>query len=213
MSILAAHAQFQSADRAENARVAAKKLGEELAGVRPSHVVYFAARNYEHAVLARAMRDAFPGAVTFGCSSAGEIVNEQLFRNSVSAMAFSHGTFDFFAAALIPRLTADGKPTDIREAVGAALAGFGKRLGREISSLDYTKYVGLVLADGIKYFIEPVVDRISDLTTIPFIGGLAADDARFLDTPVYLDGRAVNDAALLLLLAPSGKFGLLKTQG
>ncbi|MDR1521169.1 MAG: FIST C-terminal domain-containing protein, partial [Planctomycetota bacterium] len=40
-----------------------------------------------------------------------------------------------------------------------------------------------------------------------------ADDARFLDTPVYLDGRAVNDAALLLLLAPSGKFGLLKTQG
>src|SRR5690606_27093957 len=72
--------------------------------------------------------------------------------------------------------------------------------------------VGMVFHDGMSGLEEAVMDRLGDLTNVPFVGGSAGDDARFETTHVFLDGEARTGASLLLLLTPPGPYRILKTQ-
>ncbi|MDR2392361.1 MAG: FIST C-terminal domain-containing protein [Planctomycetota bacterium] len=213
MTFATALVQFNSPDRAENARAAAEAIRNKLTGIDPVQVCFFAGKNYEHTVLAAAVQDAFPGAVTFGCSSSGELEGVRMTRNSVSAMAFGKDVFGLFEPVLISRTGRDGGSLSVCESVGAAMGGIEKRLERKLDSLDHSKYVGMILADGIHYFVEPAVERIGDFTNIYCVGGIAGDDIQFRETPIYLNGRSYVDTLLFILAEPAGKFDFLKTQG
>ncbi len=215
MGISSFFAKYDSADASENADAAVRDVKNQMAGLKPAQVLYFAAKNYAPDRLAAAMRDAFPGAVTFGCASSGEIVNANMMTGALAVMAFEQDAFEFFDIAVLRRLGPDGKPADPAKQVEEAFAQFEAKLGRSIASLEseYDKYVGLTFADGLPYYLEPILDRVGDLTSVPFIGGIAGDDGAFAFTPVFYDGKSYTDAVVLALVKPKRKFTIVKTQG
>lgn len=204
-------ARHDDSDPVRNAELAARDIQRQAAGTSPAQVIFFAAGNYDPARIASAMREAFPGAVTLGCSTSGEIIDGKLVAGSVVAMTFGAGVFEFFEFAFLSRLDAAGKPNDPRAQVVETFGRFASKLGRPVGSLEHDEYVGLAFADGVPYYIEPVLEAVGDMTDVPFVGGIAGDDGRFAYTPVFCDGEMRTDAVVLALAKPSGKFRLVKT--
>ncbi len=213
MGISSHTVRHDSPDPVKNAEAAALDLKTQLAGREPAQLIFFAAGCYDPARIASAVQEAFPKTITFGCSTSGEIVDGALATGTVAAMAFDAGAFDFFDITLMHRLDASGKPNDPRQQVMDAFSRFGEKLGRPVGSLEHDKYVGLAFADGIPYYIEPVLETTGDLTDVPFIGGIAGDDGKFAYTPLFFRGEMHTDAVILGLVKPAGRFCLVKTEG
>ncbi|MDR3077287.1 MAG: FIST C-terminal domain-containing protein [Planctomycetota bacterium] len=214
MELLSTYATFNSGDAKKNAVDAATKIKRDFSVFKPAQVVFFAPDNYHAGRLAAEMRDAFPDAVTFGCSSGGEIANGMMLKNSVAAMAFGQYIFEFFDLVAIPRLGPDSRSLDHARQVDEAFARFASSLKvPSLGHLDYTQYFGFAFADGRHYFVEPILERAGDLTGVRFVGGIAGDGIKNRYTPVFLNGQAIPDAIILGLAKPRVKFSLLKTQG
>ncbi|MDR1534618.1 MAG: FIST C-terminal domain-containing protein [Planctomycetota bacterium] len=215
MRLLATYAKFTGPDPIQNSIEAAAKIRADFSGFDPAQVVFFSGVDYDGQRLAAEMRQAFPGAITFGCTSSGEIANGVMLRQSVAAMAFDRDTFDIFEMIVLPHAGPDRQLNDPAKLVDDAFAGFSARLGvPSMDNLDYSKYLFMVFADGSNYFIEPIMERAGDLTSVPFFGGMAGND--LLDNKciqVFLNGEAHRDAAVLALIKPKYRFAVLKTEG
>ncbi len=183
---------------------AAAAIGREISN-SPRLVVFFASSRHEPAAIARAMQAAFPDATVVGCTTAGEIAAGRMLKGSVVAMGFSAEAIAGVQVQLVRHPATPGQ-------VDAALARFEDQLGVRMNDLDHTRYVGLVLIDGLSRSEERVMDRLGDLTNVAFIGGSAGDDLKFERTHVFSGGEAHTDAALLVLLEPAAPFEILKTQ-
>ncbi len=212
MSVSSFSAKHDTGDPVRNAELAVRDLREQTAGRRFAQVIYFAGSGaYDMERTAALMKEAFPDALTAGCSASGEMLDEQMLTDSIVAMGFGPGVFESFDMTVLRRLDDAGAKNNPRAQVAEAFARFEKTLGSPMAAHD--KYVGFVLADALQYYVEPVLDAVGDLTSVPFIGGNAGDNAAFRNTPVLFDGRAYTDAVVLGVAKPSGKFALLKTQG
>lgn len=202
MSIKTAHAHGAGLDQA-----IAQIRNTLSSGPAPKVVVYFASTSFAPAAVAAGMQAAFPGAVTFGCSTAGEIVSGHMLNNSIVAMGFEPSMVEGIALEVLT-----GIKDDAAAAVEKAFASFGSKLGTKMVDLDPGKFVGLILADGMVGAEEKLMDRIGDLTNITFIGGSAGDDLQFKQTWVYANGKAHSNAAVLVVLKCARAFDVLKTQ-
>ncbi len=96
--------------------------------------------------------------------------------------------------------------------VSGAMTAFGQYYGQDVLDMDFKKYVGIVLVDGLSGTEEKIMDQIGDLTNLTFIGGSAGDDLKFQKTLIYANGKAYTDAALFALLETSAGFDIIKTQ-
>ena len=206
MDYLVTEAEFDCGDAAKNAAGALTKIKRDLADFPVAVLLYFASPKYEPHALAAGMKDAFPGALTFGCSSSGELSNGVMRRGSVAAMAFSPAVFE--TAVAIGAGSIDDDP----EAANKMLAEMEKRLGTSVRDLDFRKYFGFALIDGVSLSMEAIMERVGELTDVIFTGGCAGDDGQFEKTMVFCDGVAHDNGAVLALLKPRGRFDFLKTQ-
>lgn len=209
-----AQAVCQTGDVAKNAREAVRKIRDDFKSFPARTVVFFASIAYDADILAREMHDAFPGAVTMGCTSAGEGVDGQILNASVVAMAFSDDAFDYCETALVLD-GKGGKPEGAGVFASApdALRHIGRNLDVPLIDLDYRKYVGFVLAARIEAFSERVLDQAGEMTDVLFVGAVAGDDYKFIDGQrVFYRGKAYDHAVLLALWKPKNGFELLKTQ-
>lgn len=57
-------------------------------------------------------------------------------------------------------------------AVSAALESLSAQMGGPLSEFDPDTHVGLILADGLSGAEEAIMQRIRDLTDLPFVGGI-----------------------------------------
>lgn len=213
MGMIATHARCADADKIRNSENAAAKIKGDFRGLSPAQVLFFAGDNYDFEKLAVLMRDAFPGAITFGCSSSGEMADGVLYKGVVAAMAFESDIFERFEIAPVFRLDGDGVALDPRAAVDRILDDWERKLGKSMLDLDFAEYVGIALADGNHYFPEPVLERIGERTNVIFTGAVASDEGRFVFSPVFFDGRVLSDAMLISIAKPRRPFMVLKTQG
>ncbi|OHD53754.1 MAG: hypothetical protein A2Y33_02860 [Spirochaetes bacterium GWF1_51_8] len=184
---------------------AANDLSNKLIGYDPKMVLFFASSNYDPNTIAAAMKNAFPKSLTFGCSTSGEIVSGQMLKNSVVAMAFD-GPAMLDAKVVVMKNIKTGNP--VQQAFGEFEAYFKTPM----RDLDFTKYIGIILIDGMSGAEEKIMEKIGDLTDVTFIGASAGDDLKFKETYVYAGGIAYTDAAILALLKPGTPFDLIKTQ-
>lgn len=189
----------------ERVSEAVQDLKEQLAGIEPALVIYFASAVYPPEALSAAMQESFSPAVVAGCSSAGEIASGELLKNSAVAMAFDRQTVADAKVEVLQRL---GEGMEVT----AAFAGFENHFGVAMEQMDPSAYVGLVLVDGLSGAEENLMDRVGDLTHVTFIGGSAGDDLKFQATHVFASGKSYRDAALLVLLKPGVPFTFVKTQ-
>ncbi|MDV2482054.1 hypothetical protein F8E02_08615 [Methanoculleus sp. Wushi-C6] len=184
---------------------AVDEIRDQCSGISPRLVLFFASSRYNPASIGRAMHDAFPGAQVIGCSTAGEITSGRVMKDSIVAMAFDEGTIEGVACSAVTDITSP-------DALADAVRGLEGGIGTPLRELDFQKYVGVILIDGLSGAEEQVMDRLGDLTDVAFIGGSAGDDLKFQSTHVYLNGAAYTGAAVLALLKPAGEFDIIKTQ-
>jgi hypothetical protein len=185
----------------------AAALSSELFDQDARLLVYFASASYDSVVLAREIAAVFPGVVTFGCTTAGEIVSGQMLDHSVVAMALG--------SQLVRRVvvaTADRVSADPRGASRAALQSLEQQLGTKLNDLSCESHCGLVLSDGLAGAEETVMDELGNASNLIFVGGSAGDDLQFKRTHVFVNGRACSDVAALAVLELAVPFRVLKTQ-
>ena len=187
---------------------AVDEVKQKIGAMDVRMVVFFASSIYDPAPLSRAMADAFPKAVAFGCSTAGEIVTGRMLKESVAVMAFSPEAVADVAVGVMTGIK-DGRTA---ENVSNIFTTFESHYGEKMSNLDFSTHVGLILIDGLSGAEEKVMDRIGDLTNVLFVGGSAGDDLKFECTHVYANGEAYTDAAVLAVLKPTVGFDIIKTQ-
>jgi len=173
--------------------------------VDPAVVVYFASTCHSLAALSAAMKAAFPRAASIGCTTAGEISSGKMATCSMVAMALPPEIVSAAATAVVEDLKGP-------LAVSAALESLSAQMGAPLSDLDRDTHVGLIVADGLSGAEEGVMERIRDLTDIPFVGGSAGDDLAFRATLVATNGRTFEHAAVLTLLRVPAGYRIIKTQ-
>ena len=171
-------------------------------------ILYFASSSYESPQLARAVHNALAkpaGGHSIGCTTAGEISTGQMSTNSIVAMAFSPEVIE---QACVARVTDAKDP----RSVDAALSELSKQLGGDVKDLPAAQYCGIALHDGLSVGEEVVMERLSDRTNVPFVGGSAGDDAKFAQTFTFMDGESFSGGSALAILKPAKPFHILKTQ-
>lgn len=212
-------AQTATGGPVDNARAAAAAIKRDFDGFDPSLVLFFAATDYDPAVIAAEMQSAFPGATTMGCTTAGEACDERMLNASVVAMGFSKEVFAFSETALVlldgDRARAADSP-EIFADTAAAVEYLARNTGKKPIDLDYREYLGFMLSDTIVMeFAENVAERAGEMTNVFFTGGISGDDYRLDGTSqaVFYKGKAYrNGAAAIALWKPAKGFELVKTQ-
>ena len=171
-------------------------------------LIFFASSAYEPAAMSRAMKESFPQATVFGCTTAGELVTGMMLKGSLVAMAISPEVISDIAISVIKGI----KQEPVAPKVEEAFASFERHFGATMQELDFSQYVGMILVDGLSVAEERIMDRIGDLTNVTFIGGSAGDDLKFERTHVFADGEAYSDAAILAVVKTAAGFDIIKTQ-
>jgi hypothetical protein len=170
-------------------------------------VIYFASAQYDPNLLASEVAAAFPGRLTFGCTTAGEIVSGRMLDKSIVAMALGSELVQSAWVAQAERVSSNP-----RNATKAALGQIERSVGKKLMELDSSRYCGLILSDGLAGVEETVMDEIGNASNLTFIGGSAGDDLQFKKTHVFVNGQAFSDVAALALLEMKVPFRVLKTQ-
>ena len=199
MSIITAHSTESNPEKA------VAHLQAQMAGNAFRLVIFFASSQYDPQSISSAVKKAFPQADTLGCSTAGEIISGQILKNSIVAMGFTSDVIEDLNLQIVSNIQNENH-------VDEAFKVFGEYFGTEPFTMDTDKYVGIILADGLRGAEEKLMDRIGELSNLFFIGGSAGDDLKFSQTWVYANGNAYTDAAVLALLKPKVKFSFIKTQ-
>lgn len=168
-------------------------------------ILYFASSVYNPDELSETMQVAFPGILTVGCSTAGEIVTGKMMEKSIVAMAFSK---KIIGNPKVEILTGISNEQNVEK----AFSSFEAHFGEPVSQMNHNDYVGIALMDGLCRCEEKVLEKIGDQTNVRFIGGSAGDDFKFEKTYLFANGKAYTDAGILILMKPKTQFDTLKVQ-
>jgi hypothetical protein len=194
-----------ASSQSDDIHEAISQIKEQLCDLESRIVLFFASSKYEPEETAATFKQIFPKASTFGCSTAGEIISGGMLKNTIVAMALSDEVVADFCFQVVEHIKSENN-------TGLAFREFEKYFNISAIEMDFEKYIGLILMDGLSGAEERIMDHIGDLTNVLFVGASAGDDLKFSKTWVYANGHAYTDAALLLLLKPSVSFGVIKTQ-
>lgn len=170
-------------------------------------LVFFASSNFDQERLSNLMQQAFKDCIVVGCSTAGEQLDGELLKNSVVAMALSSNIISDVKVEVIEHIKENLN-------VENAFISFEKHFNESSYSMDVTKYVGMVLIDGLCMKEEKIMDLIGNRTNVFFVGGSAGDDLKFAKTHVLANGKAYTDSAVLIMLKTNDnvQFDIIKTQ-
>ena len=185
-----------ASSRGPTAEAVAADLLEQL-GADVQVVMFFASSTFDFPVVAAAIHQTFEGALTIGCTTAGELGPQGCAEDSVTALAL--GRPARCAARLID--LGNFQFGDGNELV----RGLGKDLG--VANLDPQKHLFLTLTDGLSGMEETVIAALHTWAPeLSLVGGSAADDHRFEATWVAVNGVARIKAAVVLALEPGVAF-------
>lgn len=170
-------------------------------------LIYFAAPSYDQENLSRLMEKGFDGSVVFGCSSAGEKVNDKLMTESVVALGLTSKIVSDAKVEVIESLN-----NDIN--IHPVFNSFSRYFNENTYTMDIEQYVGITLIDGLSKKEERVMDEIGNATNVRFVGGSAADYLKFEETLVYANGKCYSDSAIVALvkLQQNASFNIINTQ-
>lgn len=183
---------------------AVKELYDTLGSGDAKLIVYFASSCYPQEQLSQKMKEVFPKPNVIGCSTSGEIVSGKMLKNSLVAMALDADVVKDCAIGVVKH----NQNKEIKE----VFEGFETHYGRKMHELEYDRYVGLILLDGLSVAEERIMDSISNKTHVTFVGGSAGDDLAFKQTFVSANGKTWSNATVVALLEPTNGFEILKTQ-
>ncbi len=189
----------------ETVNDAVNDIAGQLEGFDTKQLIFFASSKFQSAAISRAMYRTFPGSNVFGCSTAGEIISGKMLKNSIVAMAFNALAIKDSKIEVVENI----KKTD---GIKQAMDSFTNYYKLPVLDMDPQEYVGIILVDGLSLAEEALMQKISDMTNVIFVGGSAGDDLKFKAAHVYANGKSFTNAAVLALVKPANKFAFIKTQ-
>ncbi|KJS87024.1 MAG: hypothetical protein JM58_05815 [Peptococcaceae bacterium BICA1-8] len=188
-----------------NVNDAVKDIKNQIGSLDANLILFFASSNFDPNEISRKMKEAFVNAGVFGCSTAGELVDDKVLKNSIVAMAFNSNVIGDY------KVEVSANAGD-EENIARVFKSFEEYYGTPMLEMNLEEYVGIVLTDGLDASQERLMQKIGFLTDITFIGGSAGDDLKFKTTYVYANGEAYTGATVLVLLKPAKGFDIIKTQ-
>ena len=186
---------------------AGRALGQQIQsglGTTAHAVIVFAAPNYDHRVLLRALQDACSPELIVGASSAGEFTNDTLGVGLVSALAINDPEASFSLCV--------GK--DIKANPAAAARKMADCLKGQ-SNHSFPHRAALVLTDALAGYADVLVDELTLATAgeYQFFGGGAGDNASFERTTVFSNTEVLTDAAVALEILSHKPLGIGVSHG
>jgi len=168
-------------------------------------LLFFTNPNLSPEIISKKIKENFNNSITAGCTTASEFFNNKFLRNSIVAMSFTSNEIELIKAEVV-------NLNDINNSVKKAFESFEKYFDVPMNEMDYQKYVGIVIPNGLTPHEEELMEKIGNLTNIMFVGGSSADYLKFEKTHLYLDGENYTNSALLIIMKPKVKFSFFKTQ-
>lgn len=170
-------------------------------------IVFFASSSFDITRLNELLQFAFKDSVVFGCSTAGEIKEGILLKNSVVAMAFNSNLVADVKVEVVEDLQTQMNVEDVFDS-------FESHFHQSCYAMDATKYLGLVFIDGVSMKEEKLMDLIGNRSNVYFIGASAGDDLAYRKTSVCANGKTFSDAAVLALVKINdcAAFDIIRTQ-
>lgn len=186
---------------------AVEELLAAIAQDRMEMILLFCSPTYDVPAVLAAMSRRVPDVRVLGCTTAGEITPVGYRHGTITGMSLGA---DHFAASV--RLIEPMSSFEIAD--GSALA---KALMAEHHSLDRrfepSRSFALLINDGLSMHEEIIVSALGDaLGEIPLIGGSAGDNLAFRETAIFLDGRVLTSASLLILVSTDLEFRVFERQ-
>jgi hypothetical protein len=186
----------------------ASEAAERLLGSLPQHglgaIIAFVSPEYDPDDFAAAMAETFPGVAVYGCTTAGELTPLGITDGSVVALGFASCDFTIRAQPIVEldRFSFEEVRREVNE------------LRARLDAQDRTVHrscFGLLLVDGLCLREESLISAISAcLDDIGVVGGSAGDGLTYENTWVLFDGRAHQNAGVLLLVSTDLPFRLFK---
>jgi hypothetical protein len=189
-SVHVASSDKRSADEA------ARELRLKLPAEPYSAVVVFLSPSYDPQAFAQAMAKYFPDSPVYGCTTAGELSPQGITDSGAVALGFIAADFSIVAHPIagIDMFAFD----QLRDSLAQARATLEEV---EAGATGRNRFA-LLLVDGLCRREEALTSAIGAcLDDISLVGGSAGDGMDFGETFVLHDGRAHQNAAVLLLVS------------
>jgi len=191
----------------KDSAAATRELIEQLDGLEPSVLIFFAAPSHDGGAISRWLKERFIAAQVIGCTTAGEFSERGMHSGGVTALALDKSKIARCSSRLVRYGLAPESATV--EAVKAMSAELDIP---NIRAADPERYVGIVLFDGLSGNEEHVNEVLGDIAPmLSFVGGSAADDLEFRNTKVFCNGEEAAEGAALLLIEAAVPFSIGKT--
>jgi len=186
---------------------AVDELLAAIAQDRMEMILLFCSPTYDVPSVLAAIARRVPDVRVLGCTTAGEITPVGYRQGTITGMSLCA---DHFAASV--RLIEPMSHFDMAD--GAALA---KALMAEHQALDHrfepSRTFALLINDGLSMHEEIIVSALGDaLGEIPLVGGSAGDNLAFRETAIFVDGRVLDNASLLILVSTDLEFRVFERQ-
>jgi hypothetical protein len=169
----------------------------------PRFLLFFVSPDHDLAGVGEAIKRAFD-CPSLGGTTAGELASGKFLEGSIALMAFDEEHVGRVRVEAVGDTSSD---EETREAYGRLMDGVEASDARDAS-----KYLGLVLHDGMGGGEETVMSALSSLSNIPFIGGSAGDGGRIEAAHVFVNGEPSTRSAGLAMLELRRDYRILKTQ-
>ncbi|MBR0794240.1 FIST C-terminal domain-containing protein [Bradyrhizobium jicamae] len=169
-------------------------------------VTVFVSPFYDPEIFIAELSRRMPDTPIFGCTTAGELSPGGWDEDSVVAMGFDAA--DFVIAAR-PLLELSTFRVDRGRAICTELQQEFAERTEQCAASDES--FGLLFIDGMCQREETIMSAIyTSLEDIPIVGGSAGDGLRFEKSWVFHGGKALTDAAVLILIRTRLPFRLFK---
>ncbi len=169
-------------------------------------LIFFASSSYDLGIITQTLQAALPETLVIGCTTAGELVSGQgSLKQSLVAMALPRTVITRAEGILIENLA------DRAKSAGEDLRALASRWGKDVRTLDPSRFVGLVLPDGLSLMEEALMDALGDAAPdLLVVGGSAGDDLKFTGTYVALGEKSATNASVLVMLEVGVPFTVVK---
>nr|WP_312016992.1 FIST N-terminal domain-containing protein [Bradyrhizobium jicamae] len=192
--------------KTEEPRAAAAEIARQLARAKLAMVTVFVSPFYDPEIFIAELSRRMPDTPIFGCTTAGELSPGGWDEDSVVAMGFDAA--DFVIAAR-PLLELSTFRVDRGRAICTELQQEFAERTEQCAASDES--FGLLFIDGMCQREETIMSAIyTSLEDIPIVGGSAGDGLRFEKSWVFHGGKALTDAAVLILIRTRLPFRLFK---
>lgn len=172
---------------------AARQLAQALGAGPFSRVVLFVSAQADLPRLCADLSLHFPSGLVIGCTTAGEISKAGYTEGDLVAVGFPAAHFST-DCLLVPDLTR----IDPQDLIGQLIRA---RTGLQAERPRWEHEFAFMMVDGLSTAEDDLAAAVaSGLGPVPLFGGSAADGLRFGQTHVLWQGRALTNAAIVMLV-------------